>query len=227
MERTVQPELLDSLPHDHPDARRGRRDLVLVNLLMGNPRWIVKTIRKMPEWHNVSMIELGAGEGHLCRSLHRAFPDTPIEAIDLAPRPANLPAAIRWHQGDLFAPPDSFPEITRQHLLIANLFLHHFEAPDLARLGAMAKNSAGLIAVEPERRALHIWQGRLISPLIGRATRHDLPVSVRAGFQGTEIAASLGLPPEKWHIRSSRTFFGAHRFHACPRNFTHDAPPHA
>ncbi len=227
MERTVQPELLDSLPHDHPDARRGRRDLVLVNLLMGNPRWIVNTIRKVPEWRNAAIIELGAGDGHLCRALHHAFPDTPISAIDLAPRPASLPPAIQWHQGDLFAPPDAFPEIASRHLLIANLFLHHFEAPALAALGELVKNSVGIISVEPERRALHIWQGRLISPLIGRATRHDLPVSVRAGFQGTEIAKAFGLSQKNWLIQHSRTFFGAHRFHARPRILSHDAPPHA
>src|SRR5688572_14054246 len=40
MQRTVQPEILDSLPHDHPDALHNRRDLRLTNFVTGDHRWL-------------------------------------------------------------------------------------------------------------------------------------------------------------------------------------------
>ena len=45
--REVEPEILDGLPAGHPDAIRSRRDLRLVNALMGNQRWILKQLHRM------------------------------------------------------------------------------------------------------------------------------------------------------------------------------------
>ncbi len=44
MQRTPQPELLDSLPPQHPDALHNRRDLRLTNRVMGNHRWLIRTL---------------------------------------------------------------------------------------------------------------------------------------------------------------------------------------
>ena len=44
MTRTLTPELLDSLPSQHPDALRSRRDLRWINFAMGNHRWFARTL---------------------------------------------------------------------------------------------------------------------------------------------------------------------------------------
>ena len=64
MERVVEPEILDELSGDDPRALRSRRDLRLINFLMGNERWILKQVRSAD-----SMVELGAGDGSLTRKL--------------------------------------------------------------------------------------------------------------------------------------------------------------
>ncbi|MFT6572490.1 MAG: 2-polyprenyl-3-methyl-5-hydroxy-6-metoxy-1,4-benzoquinol methylase, partial [Akkermansiaceae bacterium] len=63
MKREVKPELLDSLPGDDPEALRSRRDLRLINFLMGNERWIMR------QEIEGGMIELGAGSGYLTKQL--------------------------------------------------------------------------------------------------------------------------------------------------------------
>ena len=67
MERTVIPEILDHLAVDDPRAVRSRRDLRMINFLMGNERWLVSRIRGRAESESVS--ELGSGRGELLLSL--------------------------------------------------------------------------------------------------------------------------------------------------------------
>ena len=47
------------------------------------------------------LIELGAGDGRLCRKVVAWFPTARVTALDLAPRPRDLPEGIAWRQGDL------------------------------------------------------------------------------------------------------------------------------
>jgi hypothetical protein len=73
--------------------------------------------------------------------------------------------------------------------MLANLFLHHFHEAQLAELlrGA-ARQTRVFIAAEPRRSPRSLLFSRLLC-LIGcnRVTRHDAPVSVRAGFTGSEL----------------------------------------
>ena len=46
MLRQVLPELLDHLQADDPEAIRSRRDLRVINFLMGNERWILSSLLK-------------------------------------------------------------------------------------------------------------------------------------------------------------------------------------
>jgi len=74
--------------------------------------------------------------------------------------------------------------------MIANLFLHHFPAAQLAELlHAAAGLARTFFAVEPRRSARGLLFSRLLR-LIGcnRVTRHDAPISVRAGFTGQELS---------------------------------------
>jgi len=210
-QRTVIPELLDHLPADDPDALRSRRDLRRINFLMGNERWVCRSMRRFPSEANHGITEIGAGDGLLCHQLARLFPQAPVAAYDLAPRPADLDARIAWHRGDLFetTPPES------GGVLVANLFLHHFEENDLNTLGRWMGHFDVLVFNEPDRcRTPHLL-GNLMHPWINRVTRHDMHVSIDAGFAAGEIGRLLDLDSRRWRIRETSTWRGARRVVAC------------
>jgi hypothetical protein len=183
--RKLTPELLDHLPHDDPGALRSRADLRRINFFMGNERWIAAVI---PE-NTRHITEIGAGDGHLLTRLARKFPQAEITAYDLAPRPSHLPLSVKWIQGDLFAqaPP------THGGTLIANLFLHHFTDPQLRVLGEWMRGFDTLLINEPLRARLPVLLGKIAAPFIHPITRHDMRVSIEAGFRHGELPAALGL----------------------------------
>ena len=58
--RVVIPELLDHLPAADTQAMRSRRDLRRINFLMGNERWVCRTLRKFPAAAARGIVETGA-----------------------------------------------------------------------------------------------------------------------------------------------------------------------
>ena len=187
--RIVVPELLDSLPPDDPEAVRSRADLRLINRLMGNTRWFERVFqgcgRIGPE---SKIVELGAGDGTLARRLMARWPGLRYEAIDLAPAPPDLPSGCIWHQADLF---EILPQLSGD-AVIANLFLHHFQDEQLRQIGQMLKNFRFIAFSEPCRHPRFHWGGHALALLgINRVTRHDLHVSIDAGFAGQELARLL------------------------------------
>jgi hypothetical protein len=76
-------------------------------------------------------------------------------------------------------------------IVIANLFLHHFDDARLADLFRMIAGRTRLfVAIEPRRARWPRFCSRLLW-LIGcsSVTRHDAAVSIRAGFLNTELSA--------------------------------------
>jgi hypothetical protein len=64
MKRMIEPEWLDALPPDDPDAVRSRRDLRRVNAWMGHPAIMADVLRsRMDGGVPEQMVELGAGDG--------------------------------------------------------------------------------------------------------------------------------------------------------------------
>ncbi len=206
MQRVVEPEILDNLPHDDPHAVRSRRDLRLVHFLMGNESWLLRVMNHHAAQTRQGVCEWGAGDGAFAARMAGRFPDASITAVDLAPRPAGLDPRIVWHQGDLLA-----GAATHGGMLVANMFLHHFEGPQLRRLGGMCRGFRVLVFNEPDRSRLALCWSALLLPFVGRVTRHDMPVSIRAGFRRGELAESLGLHPAEWHIADTSTWRGARR----------------
>jgi hypothetical protein len=204
--RIVVPELLDHLPAEDPHAQRSRRDLRRINAWMGNERWICQQLQQIRGPLSAGIAELGAGDGNLANQLAAAFPDVPVTAYDLAPRPAALAQRVDCAQGDLLAAPPPAGEV-----VIANLFLHHFESELLRALGDWMQHARLLIFNEPDRRRLPHLLGGLLHPLINSVTRHDLHVSIRAGFAEGEIADMLGLDRRIWQIRETSTWRGSRR----------------
>jgi 2-polyprenyl-3-methyl-5-hydroxy-6-metoxy-1,4-benzoquinol methylase len=206
-QRIVIPELLDHLPADDPEALRSRRDLRRINFLMGNERWVCRMVGEHAGSARKGIVEIGAGDGILCGKLARRLPQAPVSAYDLAPRPVKLEQRVRWNQGDIFdaeAP-------TADGVLVANLFLHHFEGESLKQLGRWVHHFEVLVFCEPDRARLPHILGRLMHPWINRVTRHDMHVSITAGFTRGEISRSMRLESGRWQSRESSTWRGARR----------------
>ncbi len=212
--RLVQPELLDALPCDHPAALHSRRDLQLINLLMGNHRWLARVWRAhvRPSDHT---LELGAGTGEVALRFQRH--GWRVDALDLCPAPDAWPAAAHWHRTDL----RSFTRYDTYDVICGNLIFHQFAAGELGRLGARLQTRARLLfACEPARRREAQWLLRRLSPLAGlnHVTRHDARVSIAAGFLHDELPRLLGLDATQWAWRCSTTLLGAYRMIAWRRD---------
>lgn len=206
MKRIVTPEILDSLTPDDPDAIASRRDLRLINRIMGNTRWLRQTFLNRARPQDV-VVELGAGDGQLGKSLH--WPGD-YAAMDLAPMPPDWPEDYDWMAGDFLTAGNE--RLARASVVIGGLILHHFTEEQLRIFGQSLTSARLLIFCEPARRKLHLWQGKALRILgINHVTQHDLPVSVRAGFLGSELAQLLGLGSE-WKVTVNCTFFGGYRF---------------
>ncbi|MFD2257127.1 hypothetical protein ACFSSA_10595 [Luteolibacter algae] len=201
--RKLTPELLDTLPHDDPGAICSRRDLVRINRFMGNDSWILRHLPQSP----TSITEIGAGDGHLLKIISREFPETPIRAYDLAPRPVGFPEKIEWVQGDLFKQPPA----PKGGVLIANLFLHHFHPEQLTELGHWLENFDTILINEPLRSKLPLMMGKLAHPFIHPITRHDMHVSIEAGFVPNELASQLHLDGKGFIIKETSTWRGSIR----------------
>ena len=209
--RLVKPEILDHLPPEDPEARRSRADLRRINFLMGNERWVCKTARRFPEAASRGIVELGAGDGKLAGKLAGIFPHASVTACDLAPRPGSLDARVHWKQGDLLSGDTEF----RGGILIANLFLHHFEGEALSQIARLCEGFEVLLFNEPDRAMLPHVLGATMWPAINRVTRHDMHVSINAGFAVGEMTDMLGLTKEAWRIEETSTWRGARRVLGC------------
>jgi len=108
---------------------------------------------------------------------------------------------------------DWSPSNQKDEVIVANLFLHHFEDGRLAELlRKISQNTKLFVAIEPRRSARPSVAGKLLR-LIGcnDVTRHDAVISIRAGFDGEEIFA---LWPDKknWRLTERRAGLFSHLF---------------
>lgn len=210
--RVLTPELLDSLPPNDPAAQASRRDLRRLHPLLGQiglwTRWFAE---KFPARPPASLADLGAGDGSLLGTvLLRAYPrgghGARIFFVDRQPVvPESTLAHLRrcnWlptvMATDIFEWAEEGPPM---EAALANLFLHHFDNPEIARLfSALARQTRFFAAAEPRRRRLAWWAARGLG-LIGchSVTCHDARVSVAAGFCGHELSALW--PASGWTLR--------------------------
>lgn len=213
LERRLRAEWLDQLPAHDPRVIRCRRDLRLINWLMGNHRWIMRQLAGFPGVECEGIIELGAGDGALLCRIHRRWPARRLTGIDLAPRPDGLPTAIQWRTEDVLGEGTVWPG----GILLCNLVLHHFSRAQIESLAARTRGFQALIICESLRDVNVLRRSRWLHPLLGDLTQHDMEVSLEAGFLPGELPLWLGLNPGDWTIRESSNLFGAHRLLAVRR----------
>jgi len=206
MNRTLEPELLDSLPPDDPEALRSRRDLRIVNRILGNKRWLQRVLRDHLG-RGERVLELGSGTGEMGLALARA--GHAVDGLDLCPRPGSWPRQAQWHQADI----RSFAGYGEYSAIVANLTLHHFTDAELAALGGKVGGTRLLVASEPARRRLSQSWFAAIGPLLGasRVTLHDARVSIAAGFLHEELPFAFGLRADRWKWKCEVSMLGAYR----------------
>ncbi len=233
MQRTVRPEILDELPPADARAIRSRRDLQRVNHVMGNRVILDRAIRHAlpsPAPHaRLRILELGAGDGSLAlRVATRLAASWPVAELTLLDRQplisdetgiafAHLGWSLRALATDALEwarAPTPRPLTDRWDVILANLFLHHFEAAALRELlSAVADRCEAFVACEPRRSLPSLLGSRLLPALaVSRDTLHDAVVSVRAGFCGDELSRIWPARPGRWKMTERPAGLFSHLF---------------
>ena len=225
MERRVQPELLDQLPADDPRAIKSRRDLQLINFFMGNAGIMAKALRSaLPQSGARQLLEIGAGDGRfMARVARRLSPNWRSTRVFLLDRQEIVkPETVKqfetagWQVSGIKAEVLDWlsrPIASTCDAIVANLFLHHFHEDQLLRIFGEARRRARLfIAVEPRRSRVALMFSRLFW-LTGfnQVTRHDMAVSIRAGFKAGELSR-LWPASEGWALKEGRARLFSHLF---------------
>lgn len=230
MARRVEPELLDTLAADDPRAIRSRNDLRRINWLMRNQSVLGKALDGIVRGSaSARLVELGAGDGTLllrvAGSYSKHWPKLELELLDMQPVVHSETLTRYRDKGwdTQVVGVDVFDWLARAEpddalIIVANLFMHHF---DDARLQALLRGIAGraraFVCCEPRRSRLALTGSRLLG-LVGcnDVTRHDAVISVRAGFNGDELSA-LWPDREAWELHEVLSTPFGHLFVAIRR----------
>jgi hypothetical protein len=223
--RRVVPEILDELAPDDPRAIRSRRDLKVVNRIMGHAGILARALDTVVASHPLHLVELGAGDGTLLQRLAQLraarWPGAAVKLLDMNPTVAQAALdaarasgwnvevvaadALDWLEQ---APPD------RDAVLLANLFVHHFEGARLTRLlGGIAAHGRAFVCCEPRRARLALLGSHLLWAIgCNDVTRHDAVVSVHAGFRARELSAAWPSGAARWDLAETPAGAFSHLF---------------
>lgn len=225
MQRLVSPEWLDELPPDDARARRSRRDLQRLNALMGHAGIVAAVLERRWKGNAAGQwVELGAGDGSFAlKMVSRLRGVIPIKEVTLVDRLAVASLEVQAGFAALncaatFTTADVFDWLDRAGpvpAIVANLFLHHFQDRNLARLlELIAARTDLFVACEPHRSRLSLAASRLLGVIgCNEVTRHDAVISVRAGFTGDELSR-LWPKSGGWHIEEQPRGLFSHVFAA-------------
>lgn len=225
MPRRVGVEMLDELDATDPAAERSRRDLRRVHRAMGTRSILLCALRQLtppgPDAAPFRVLELGAGDGSLmlgvARTIAAEWPRVELTLLDRQAlvggatiagyarlgwtADARVVDALEWAGASTSDRLDG-SRTARWDLIVANLFMHHFEGAQLeALLDAVAASCDRFVACEPRRGWIALAGSHLIGAIGGGAvTRNDAVLSVHAGFCGSELTALWGTRNDQWRV---------------------------
>lgn len=233
--RAVCAEILDGLEAGDPRAVRSRRDLQRLNRVMGSEGILLRLLgpvvdRKPVTWP-VRVLELGAGDGslmlRLARRLAEPWPGVDLTLLDrqgLVDEATGAAfARFGWQARTAivdvleWARTPLSPQLPpRWHLILTNLFLHHFDDGPLRELlSAVAVRCDAFIACEPRRGAIALAGSHMLGVLgVNDVTRNDGVLSVRAGFRKAELSRLWPNHLGRWQLEERAAGFFSHAFRA-------------
>src|ERR1700730_10218693 len=223
--RSVEPELLDHMAADDRAAVRARRDLKRLNAVILQSGIMAPIMAG--QWAQDpprTILDLGAGDGtfmlSVARRLAARWPGVTVTLLDRQSivsqetRDAftGLGSKVETVAADVF---DHLEQIKSRgiDIITTNLFLHHFQQEQLARLLALTAQSARLVvACEPRRNKFALRASRLLWVIgCNEVSLHDAIVSVRAGFAGQELSA-LWPSPDRFALQEYAARLFTHCF---------------
>jgi hypothetical protein len=221
--RRLEAEWLDELPADDPRARRSRADLRRVNALMGNARIVASALKPWLAEPPRTLVELGAGDGEFALRVARLVraPGLDVTLVDRQ-RIVSAQTLAQFQAAGATATIDQADVFEwlgrdgpRVDVVMANLFLHHFEDAPLARMLELAARRARIfVACETRRSAFALAGARMLGAIgCNDVTLHDAAVSVRAGFRDGEVSA-LWPAGAAWKLREEARGLFSHLFAA-------------
>ena len=177
---------------------------------MGNERWLHREINQLSPISDFVILEIGAGDGSLIRKLARLYPQAKCFGYDLQPQPAHLPANVTWYSGDIRNARLPHREENTPIIFICSMFLHHFEDAELSLFRQWIEHCDAAIIVEPWRNHFVKFLSLCIYPFCNSVTKHDMRVSIEAGFCGEDLTNQLTLPPS-WSKKIIHHWLGSYR----------------
>jgi hypothetical protein len=218
MKRIVEPEILDTLSPVDPRAIRSRRDLRRVNSWMGNGGIMANALKENFSGEPKQITELGAGDGNFLLQVAKKTNWQNVNAtlLDLQKNiSAETLAAfskLGWRAQTVVADVFEWPQIETE-IVIANLFIHHFEDARLAELLRIISQRAKLfVAVEPHRFHFPFPCAQMLRFIgCGKITLYDAETSIRAGFVLKEIS-ELWPDNQNWKLTERRAGLFSHLF---------------
>ena len=207
---------------DDPRAVRCRRDLRLMNRIMGHARLIENALRAHVPAERPRVAELGGGDGTLMLRVAGDMTERGGAELTLVDRQPIVNAETKALYAErnwqvIVCATDVFDWLADEHAsynaIVANLFLHHFERPQLAKLLALAALRTPLfVACEPRRARFPLFGSQLVGLLgCNDVTRHDAVLSVRAGFRDNELS-ELWPADERWQLEETSAGLFSHLF---------------
>ncbi|MBW8468954.1 MAG: hypothetical protein K0M67_11880 [Thiobacillus sp.] len=189
---------------------------------------------RYPKTKPLRILEIGAGDGTLmlgvARALAPCWTGVELTLLDRQPLIESATVASYGEVGwtviekvgdvldwatDSLHPVEKTP-VAGWDLILANLFLHHFDSPQLALiLRAIATNSSRFFACEPRRDWLALAGSHMIGAIgANHVTREDSVLSVHAGFNSDELTALWPQHDGPWQVQEYSAGLFSHCFRA-------------